>query len=542
MIKATCAKCGYNKDFDDLHRGRTFRCPKCSAPVRIIDEVTDRQGETAPSVPESSPDAPATQTGLPEQPPVVATPTSAPPVVPEKRNASRVLLIAGLLLAVIAGLWYFFQKEGSERELIAEFTINFNEAFSMSVPTEIGTSYEMEVSGTWAVHCDAYGEMDAAFDVNRGNSPFDPDFIRWNGEVIRPTPDFYDASHQYTYYNLTAETATQEFSFIDEEYSDNCGAVTIRIYKSVTQGVATTDKVDTAKAVNLSASYDQAYAGQIFGEIARMMINEDLSAIPALYPDYIEEFHSLKGINRNEVVAQCKNYWSMWRVVADELVEIGPDQKGLGDFRYTRTLRITKKADDSGTIRVYELHGHISFDAQGKIIRFVDEKSTRLEDELEAGGDHAYSSGDGYSDNPGIGAALASCGSFDAGAYDQAKSNMTEGYGVEYYYNTAWQYVRANGEGSYDAVVHFTEAIRQNPSNGALYSDLGNCYRGGLQCYAAAEMSYTLAIDNGYRKAFVYYNRAICRYEIGELAGMRIDFAEAQRLGWNNDFYGLADK
>ncbi|MBB00228.1 MAG: hypothetical protein CMN34_04790 [Saprospirales bacterium] len=134
------------------------------------------------------------------------------------------------------------------------------------------------------------------------------------------------------------------------------------------------------------------------------------------------------------------------------------------------------------------------------------------------------------------------CTNFDVELYNLAQNRVVKGQSLAYYYNTAWSNVRSSGEDSYDAIAHFEQAIVLNPANGGLYSDLGNCYRGGFKCYEKAKYYYTKAIDNGFSKGFVYYNRAICNYEMNRLDEMRSDFEMSQRLGWNNDYYELSAK
>jgi len=135
-----------------------------------------------------------------------------------------------------------------------------------------------------------------------------------------------------------------------------------------------------------------------------------------------------------------------------------------------------------------------------------------------------------------------SCGEFDIRLYKEAKLNFNDGYSYSYYFKTAWDYVKNEGEKSYNAVLYFEEAIKLNPENGGTYSDLGNCYRGGFKCYKKAEDAYNEAINKGFQKGFVYYNRAICRYENGNLDGMREDLQMAKEYGWSSDNYNLSNK
>ena len=134
------------------------------------------------------------------------------------------------------------------------------------------------------------------------------------------------------------------------------------------------------------------------------------------------------------------------------------------------------------------------------------------------------------------------CGEFDINIYNQAKSNFIEGYTYSYYFKTAWEFLKEEGEQSYNAVLYFEEAIKLNPENGGIFSDLGNCYRGGFKCYKKAEDLYNEAIEKGFQKGFVYYNRAICRYENGDLDGMREDLQMAKEYGWSSDNYNLINK
>jgi tetratricopeptide (TPR) repeat protein len=135
-----------------------------------------------------------------------------------------------------------------------------------------------------------------------------------------------------------------------------------------------------------------------------------------------------------------------------------------------------------------------------------------------------------------------SCLSFEINIYNSAKSKIVKGQDYSYYINKAWQFVNQNGEKSYDAVANFEQAIKLYPTYGGYYSDLGNCYRGGFKCFEKAEYYYNKAIENGYTEGFVYYNRAICKYELNKLEEMKIDLEMSRQLGWNNDYYKLSEK
>lgn len=134
------------------------------------------------------------------------------------------------------------------------------------------------------------------------------------------------------------------------------------------------------------------------------------------------------------------------------------------------------------------------------------------------------------------------CVGFNVSSYNSAKLKLTKGQSFNFYFNRAWDFVNQRGENSYDAIVNFEEAIKRSPTNGGVYSDLGNCYRGGFKCYSKAEIYYTKAIENGFTQGFVYYNRAICKYELNKLEEMRSDLKMANQLGWYNDYYNLSLK
>ncbi len=134
------------------------------------------------------------------------------------------------------------------------------------------------------------------------------------------------------------------------------------------------------------------------------------------------------------------------------------------------------------------------------------------------------------------------CTNFNVSSYNSAKSKIVKGQDYSYYFNKAWQYVNISGEKSYEAIVNFEQAIRLFPTNGGVYSDLGNCYRGGFKCYEKARYYYSKAIENGFSKGFVYYNRAICNYELDKLDEMKSDLEMSRDLGWYNDYYKLSEK
>ena len=123
----------------------------------------------------------------------------------------------------------------------------------------------------------------------------------------------------------------------------------------------------------------------------------------------------------------------------------------------------------------------------------------------------------------------------------EAERKVQDNMSFTYYYNRAWGFVKNDGEASYDAIVYFYRAIEIAPDNmlGGIYSDLGNCFRGGLKNYIIAEEYYSKAILNNFQKSFVYYNRAICRYMNGNLESSRIDLMTSKRKGWSNDSFNL---
>jgi tetratricopeptide (TPR) repeat protein len=136
---------------------------------------------------------------------------------------------------------------------------------------------------------------------------------------------------------------------------------------------------------------------------------------------------------------------------------------------------------------------------------------------------------------------LEECTNFNVSIYNSAKSKIVKGQGYNHYFNKAWQYVNNSGEKSYEAVVNFEQAIKLFPTNGGVYSDLGNCYR-GFKCYEKAKYYYSKAIENGFSEGFVYYNRAICNYELDKLDEMKSDLEMSRGHGWTNDYYKLSEK
>jgi tetratricopeptide (TPR) repeat protein len=141
-----------------------------------------------------------------------------------------------------------------------------------------------------------------------------------------------------------------------------------------------------------------------------------------------------------------------------------------------------------------------------------------------------------------VNASTMVCDNFSQSIYNKISKKLALREQYDFYFNRALQYIQQSGEHSYDAVAYLNKAIEMRPDIGATYSDLGNCYRGGFKCYDKAELCYTTAIERGFAESFVYYNRAICRYELNNMSGMRSDLQRAQQLGWTNDYYGLGNK
>lgn len=120
MIHTVCPKCGAARDFEDQHRGRTFRCPKCSSPVRIEDAgesapvETSAFGESAPPPANNHGESAPVSQPVAETAPAVATPETStqdasPPAsgstpLPASENKSQGCVV----WVVIAVLVYWF--------------------------------------------------------------------------------------------------------------------------------------------------------------------------------------------------------------------------------------------------------------------------------------------------------------------------------------------------------------------------------------------------------------------------------------------------
>lgn len=124
----------------------------------------------------------------------------------------------------------------------------------------------------------------------------------------------------------------------------------------------------------------------------------------------------------------------------------------------------------------------------------------------------------------------------------EARKRVEVNQSENFYFNTAWEYVKKEGEGSWNAIANFEKAIEINPSKGGYYNDLANCYRGGIKDYKNAIEYYNKAIEKGFNKGFVFYNRAICKFETKEFSGACSDNQTAIENGWSNDYYNISSK
>lgn len=111
----------------------------------------------------------------------------------------------------------------------------------------------------------------------------------------------------------------------------------------------------------------------------------------------------------------------------------------------------------------------------------------------------------------------------------------------EYYFKKAWSLVDKLGEKNWDAVANYEAAIKINSTIPGYKNDLGNCYR-SLQLYDSALHYYTIAINQGFGLSAIWYNRAICKYELGDQSGAKEDYELANEKGWSDDYYSLYKK
>ena len=124
----------------------------------------------------------------------------------------------------------------------------------------------------------------------------------------------------------------------------------------------------------------------------------------------------------------------------------------------------------------------------------------------------------------------------------EARKKIVINQSEDFYFRKAWEYVRNEGEGSWNAVANFEKAIEINPSRAGYYNDIANCYRGGIKDYKKALEYYNKSIEKGFNKGFVFYNRAICKVETNDLSGACSDNQTAISNGWSNDHYNITTK
>ena len=124
----------------------------------------------------------------------------------------------------------------------------------------------------------------------------------------------------------------------------------------------------------------------------------------------------------------------------------------------------------------------------------------------------------------------------------KSERKIQDNMSFKHYYYQASKFVKEDGQRSYDAIAYFYRAIEIAPNNliGGVYNDLANCFRGGLKNFAIAEQYYSQAIANNFTKSFVFYNRAICRYENGDFKGSEKDLNISKLKGWDNDYFNLS--
>jgi len=124
----------------------------------------------------------------------------------------------------------------------------------------------------------------------------------------------------------------------------------------------------------------------------------------------------------------------------------------------------------------------------------------------------------------------------------EARGKVDINKSEEFYYRKASEYLRNEGEGSWNAVANFEKAIEINSSKSGYYNDLANCYRGGIKDFNKALEYYNKAIEKGFNEGFVFYNRSICKLELSDLSGACSDYKTAINKGWNNDYYNIENK
>lgn len=167
--------------------------------------------------------------------------------------------------------------------LADNFVMTFMGPYTKTFNALVGAYYTMTVSGTWAVHCNSYGQMDAAFAFNQSVPSTTHMFMKWNNAPIRPSPDIYRPDHIYHYELGPATMSSQVFNFVDNPYSDNCGSLTFKIYQK-TQ----TDSYnyhwstgDTTRTIEVSPVQSSTYYVTITNEGGSCMDSIRVNVSPA---------------------------------------------------------------------------------------------------------------------------------------------------------------------------------------------------------------------------------------------------------------------
>jgi len=116
--------------------------------------------------------------------------------------------------------------------LIDSIEMTFSQEFRDSFMTEIGKSYTIEVSGTFA------GASNETRDAAYGNGAFNG-YVWGAGSTwkcndstpARPDNDIYDSTHIY-FYTFVASDSFQVLSFSDGDYSDNTGSLYFNLWET----------------------------------------------------------------------------------------------------------------------------------------------------------------------------------------------------------------------------------------------------------------------------------------------------------------------
>ncbi|MDZ4844277.1 MAG: SprB repeat-containing protein, partial [Chitinophagales bacterium] len=135
------------------------------------------------------------------------------------------------------------------------FVMDFDSAFSYSVPTVFGSTYYVDISGTYSISA---GEIwDAAFNFTGVPAPQ----ANWefNGQQDpRPSPDFYLVNHQY-FYPFSGDGNLVTFEFADTNYSDNSGQLSFEVYRlDVSTGCDSIIVTNLTVLLNASSTADIA--------------------------------------------------------------------------------------------------------------------------------------------------------------------------------------------------------------------------------------------------------------------------------------------